>query len=172
MPPRSRLIHWTHPAHLVYVLQTRGCSRAGALQALSGERILNPVDRSRLQTQPVDSSNIVFGKGPGAVAVRFGWRLKAGPISHASDGNFAGTIALPGMPGLVFSQNQLSGETSWGISWGWGSLQLGRKGSDGKDNFIKISFGVDWFATPFFSAKVSTPTFTPAGMTSAIVKEF
>ena len=97
----------------------------------------------------------------------FGISAKAGPISASPDGTKCVSV-LPVSPiSPVFCENKKTGETSWGVSTPVGSLQLGGKGTDGKNNFIKITVSPPMPVTPQGSVKVPTPSLTRSGITGA-----
>lgn len=96
--------------------------------------------------------------------------VKAGPVSVSPDGTKCFSVPLlPISP--AFCGNKKTGESSWGVSTPVGSLQLGGKGTDGKNNFIKVTGGAPTPVTPQVGVKIPTPCLTRAGMTSATTLE-
>jgi hypothetical protein len=85
--------------------------------------------------------------------------------STSKDGNKCGTVA-----GVTFCSNSKTGEKSVGVSGSGVSLVQGGKGSTGKNNFVAVKASTPLPVTPTCTVKVSTPTFTKAGMTSGSVK--
>lgn len=102
---------------------------------------------------------------------KVGVSAKVGPVSASPDGTKCVAV-LPVSPiSPVFCENKKTGETSWGVSTPVGSLQLGGNGTDGKNNFIKITGSAPTPVSPQGSVKIPTPSLTRSGMTGATTLE-
>lgn len=103
--------------------------------------------------------------------VKFGYGVKgsAGVLGagKSADGSTSGSVGP-----VVFSSNPKTGEKCWGVGTPVGSLQLCGKGTDGKNNAVKVTVGAPTPVSPTGSVKVSTPCFTRSGMTTGSVKNF
>ena len=104
----------------------------------------------------------------GNKAISFGGAIKAGPVSASGDGTHCYS-AMPVLPiSPVFCENKKSGETSFGVATPAGSLQMGGRGNDGRNNFIKIgspTIGVN--VGPQGSVKIQSPSITRSGITGS-----
>jgi hypothetical protein len=118
--------------------------------------------------------NAVSRQGQRTVTVTAGVKGSVGPVSGAISRNGGYSVSASPSPylGPVFSSNPKTGESSWGVGCPVGSLQLGGKGSEGKNNFVKVTAGFRSPVTPQVSVKIRTPSFTRAGMTSGSIKHY
>jgi hypothetical protein len=116
--------------------------------------------------------NATSGQGQSMFKITTGWKGSVGPVSGSvsRDGGRSMSISPNPYLGPVVSSNPKTGESSWGVGCPAGSLQLGGKGSNGKNNFIKATVGLPSRVTPQISVKIPTPSFTRAGMTTGSVK--
>lgn len=103
--------------------------------------------------------------------VRFGYGVKgsAGVVGagQSADGTTSGSVGP-----VVFSSNPKTGEKCWGVGTPVGSLQLCGKGTDGKNNAVKVTVGAPTPVSPTGSVTIPTPSFTRSGITTGSVKQF
>lgn len=105
--------------------------------------------------------------------IKTGVAAHVGPLSASPDGTKC--IKIPIGPGFsaIGCENKKTGETSFGVGTPAGSLQVGGRGPDGKNNFVKLGTPTYGGAVGMSgSVKISAPSYTRSGITGATTLDF